>query len=65
MPRLVHKEKLQTELEKHKGKWVAIKNNHIIASGRTAFSAYRKVKDKKDIHLLKKVPSIGQAELLF
>ncbi len=57
--------KLQQELEKHRGEWVAIKNDQVIAFGKTAHSAYRKVKNKKDIQLLKKVPSIGGAELLF
>jgi len=64
MPRM-RKKDLQAELEKYRGKWVAIKNGRIVASGETAFSAYRKVKDKKDIQLLKKVPSISRAELLF
>ncbi len=57
--------RLQRELEKHRGEWVAIKNGRIIASGKTALSVYRQVKDKKEIELLKKVPSIGRAELLF
>lgn len=65
MARLTQKKGLQAELEKHRGEWVAIKNKRVVASGKTALSVYRKVKDKKDIQLLKKVPSIGRAELLF
>lgn len=65
MPRLGREKGLQAELEKHRGEWVAIKNEHIIAAGKTPLSVYRKVKDKKDIKLLKKVPSIGRVELLF
>lgn len=65
MPRSTRKMGLQAELKKHRGEWIAIKNEHIVASGKTALSVYRKVKDKKDIQLLKKVPSIGRVELLF
>jgi hypothetical protein len=51
------REKLfEDSLRKFKGQWVVIKNHRVIASGKTALIAFNKVKNKKNIHLLKKVP---------